>query len=73
MRLIGWLRGFARFWGGFIIGDDRTVAAAVAGGLIAAWGLESAGLPAWWILPVAVVAATVFSLRRAVSRERGRS
>lgn len=68
MRVAGALRGFAGFWVGFVIGDDWTVAAGVALGLAAAWGLTSAGVPAWWILPVVVVAVTVLSLRRAVAR-----
>ncbi len=73
MKVARALRGFLRFWTDFIFGDDWTVAAAVALALVAAWALESAGLLAWWILPVVVGCVTVLSLRRAVSRERRHS
>lgn len=33
MRVLSWLVGFGRFWYHFIIGDDWTVAAALAVGL----------------------------------------
>ncbi len=64
------LRGFALFWVDFILGDDPTVAATVAVALVGTWGLTEAGVPAWWLLPVAVLAITAVSLRRAVLRER---
>ena len=35
MRVLFWLVGFGRFWYHFIIGDDWTVAAALAVGLAA--------------------------------------
>jgi len=54
-----------------VTGDDWTVAAAVGAGLLATWGLLRAGVPAWWLLPPVVLAATVSSLYRAVLRERG--
>jgi len=60
-----WLRGFARFWYGFVIGDDWTVAAAVAAGLAGTWVLVRAHVDAWWLLPLVVVAVTTASLRRA--------
>ena len=61
-----WIRAFFAFWIDFIIGDDWTVAAAIAVALLATWGLVEAGVPAWWLLPLAVLAATVRSLRSAV-------
>ena len=45
------LRGlvaFGRFWYGFIIGDDWTVAAAVAAALVVTWLLHTAGVAALW-------------------------
>ena len=61
-----WIRVFFAFWIDFIIGDDWTVAAAIAVALLATWGLVGAGVPAWWLLPLAVLSATVRSLRNAV-------
>ena len=61
------LRGlvaFGKFWYGFIIGDDWTVAAAVAAALVATWLLHPAGVTTWWLPPLAAVAATGASLRR---------
>jgi hypothetical protein len=50
----------------FIVGDDWVTAAGVvvAGGATAA--LESAGVVAWWLLPVALAAL----LTRSVARHR---
>src|SRR5260370_35238948 len=61
------LRGFVafgKFWYGFIIGDDWTIAAAVAADLAVTWLLHTAGVTAWWLPPLAAVAATGASLRR---------
>ena len=56
---------FMRFWYDFIVGDDWTVAA----GVVCALGLTSlvasAGIPAWWLMPLAVLVILAFSLRRA--------
>ena len=54
----------------FVIGDDWRVAAGIAVALLATWGLVEAGVAAWWLLPVAVLYATVRSLHRAVVQER---
>jgi hypothetical protein len=50
----------------FIVGDDwRTaVGVVVALGLTAA--IAAAGVPAWWVMPVAVVVLLVVSIRRAL-------
>ena len=65
-----WARGLVRFWIEYIFGDDWTVAAVIGVALLATWGLVKAGVPAWWVLPLAVLGATVRSLRAAVMRER---
>src|SRR6266568_3810670 len=55
------LRGlvaFGKFWYGFLIGDDWTVAAAVAAALAVTWLLHTAGVAAWWLPPLVAVAAT---------------
>jgi hypothetical protein len=61
--LLGWLRGFGRFWYGFIIGDDWTIAATVAVALVVTWLLHQAGVAAWWLLPLATVVAIGADLR----------
>jgi hypothetical protein len=61
--ILGWLKGFGRFWYGFIIGDDWTVAATVAAALVVTWLLRRAGVAAWWLLPLATVVATGADLR----------
>src|SRR6266704_6124174 len=61
------LRGlvaFGKFWYGFIIGDDWTVAAAVAAALVVTWLLHTAGVAAWWLPPLPAVAVVGASLRR---------
>jgi hypothetical protein len=60
-----WLEGFGRFWYGFVIGDDWTVAATVAVALVVTWLLHAAGVAAWWLPPMAAVAVVGVSLRRA--------
>ena len=68
MIVLRWLRAFAEFWIDFVVGDDWTVAAAVLVGLLGSWGLVEAGVPAWWLLPVAALGSTAVSLRRAARR-----
>jgi hypothetical protein len=70
MILWRWARAFVLFWVDYIVGDDWTVAAVIGVALLATWGLVQAGIPAWWLLPVAVVAAVAESLHMAVRRER---
>lgn len=66
------LRGFGAFWWDFIIGDDWTVAA----GLVVAFAITAAivhaGVPAWWVIPVAVVLLLAASVARAVRGAPGR-
>ena len=70
MILWSWARAFVLFWVDYVLGDDWTVAAAIGVALFATWGLVGAGMPAWWPLPLAVVASAAQSLYRAVRRER---
>ncbi len=65
MVVLRWLSGFCRFWYHFLVGDDWTIAAAVVLGLAATWWLSRAGLPAWWLLPGAVIVILALSLWRA--------
>jgi uncharacterized membrane protein len=63
---MSYLKTFGRFWWDFVVGDDWRVAI----GVIAALGLSELlvkeSLPAWWLLPLAVVALLAASLRSAV-------
>ncbi len=63
------IRAFVMFWVDFIIGDDWTVAAAVALALLGTWGLTRIGITAWWLLPLCVLAVTSVSIRRTANRE----
>src|ERR1700749_497619 len=68
------LRGlvaFGKFWYGFVIGDDWTVAAAVAAALAVTWLLHTAGVAAWWLPPLVAVAATGARLRPISGGPRG--
>ncbi len=67
-RIWNWIRAFGMFWYDFVVGDDWTVAASVLVALLAAWGLVLAGVPAWWLLPVAVVVSVGASIWRAERR-----
>lgn len=64
----GWIAGFARFWYGFVIGDDWVAAAGVLVMLGGAWGLLALGVPAWWYGPVVILATAAYTVRRAVRR-----
>lgn len=57
--------GFGRFWYHFIIGDDWTMAAAVAIGLVLTAVLNANHVLAWWLIPLTVVVMLGISLRRA--------
>ena len=59
VRLVG---GFLFFWYDFIIGDDWRVAAGVVLGFLA---IHSAGVSAWWIMPVVVAAMLGYTLHEA--------
>ncbi|MDT4950830.1 MAG: hypothetical protein QOD36_3186 [Mycobacterium sp.] len=63
--MIARLKGFAKFWYDFFVGDDWTVAVGVVLAIAATYGLSRAGVPAWWIMPVAVVILLGASVRRA--------
>lgn len=64
-RLVSWLVGFGRFWYRFIIGDDWTVAASVAAGLVVTAALNARGTAAWWLLPLIVIVMVRVSVDRA--------
>jgi hypothetical protein len=63
-------RGLAAFLYDFVVGDDPVVAVLVVLGLGATAALAGAGKAAWWVLPVAVLAALTWSLLRATRAPR---
>jgi hypothetical protein len=65
------LCSFAQFWYDFVVGDDWRVAAGVAVGLGATYGVSRTSVPAWWILPAVVVSLLPVSLWRVI-RPRSR-
>ena len=62
---MNWLwRALAWLWD-FIVGDDWLTAAGVVLGLGVTAAVAAAGIAAWWVMPLAVVALLGLSLRRA--------
>jgi hypothetical protein len=71
MKLIwSWMVAFGRFWYRFIVGDDWTVAAAVGAALVATALLNAQSVPAWWLIPIVVIAIVGVSLRRSSPARR---
>ena len=56
---------FARFWYDFIVGDDWLLAAGVVGAIALTALIAGQGVPAWWVMPVCVIALLAGSLWRA--------
>jgi hypothetical protein len=68
-RMVRSLRSFGAFWYDFVIGDDWHVAAIVVAALaVTALLVHQAGVNAWWLVPLAIVAALGWSLHRATAR-----
>jgi hypothetical protein len=62
---MSWLGRAARAVWEFVVGDDPSTALGVAVSLGLTALIAAAGAPAWWVMPVAVVALLALSLRRA--------
>jgi hypothetical protein len=54
------------FWWDFVVGDDWRIAVGVVASLGASAALVATGVPAWWLLPLAVALLLYVSLRRQV-------
>jgi hypothetical protein len=67
MRALG---SFLHFWYDFVVGDDWRVAAGVVVALAGTAVLAHVNLPAWWLLPLAVIVLLVVSLLRAARAAR---
>jgi hypothetical protein len=62
------LKSFGKFWYDLVIGDDWQVAAlAVVALAVTALLVHAAGVNAWWLLPLAVLATLAWSLYRATA------
>jgi hypothetical protein len=59
---------FGRFWYDFVIGDDWSIAVAVAIATAVAALLVHAGTNAYWLVPLAVIGALSASLWHAARR-----
>ena len=62
------LRAFGMFWWDFVVGDDWLAAAGVVVAIGATAALVAAGVDAWWLMPLGVVALLAVTLRRATLR-----
>jgi hypothetical protein len=62
------IRAFAAFWYDFVVGDDWLIAVGVAISLALTYVLSRTAVPAWWLLPLALVLLLPLSLWRAVRR-----
>ena len=68
MRLGDWLATFGRFWWEFIVGDTPEIALGVAVIVIAGWLVaKSAPTAALVVVPLAIIALLVASLRRGLN------
>ena len=61
---MSYVLAFARFWYEFIVGDDWLIAAGVAVAIGATALLADRGVAAWWVMPLAVIALLLVSVRR---------
>ena len=63
-----WVKRAALAIWDFVVGDDWRVAVGVAVAITVTALVADAGVAAWWVLPVAVIALLGDSLRRATRR-----
>jgi hypothetical protein len=67
------VKAFGAFWYDFIVGDDWRVAVGVVAALAITYGIATAGIAAWWVLPATVAILLPMSLWRAAGVHRGKS
>jgi hypothetical protein len=63
VKLLG--SGLLAVWE-FVVGDDWRTAVGVVLALALTAAIAQAGVPAWWLTPVAVVVLLALSIRRAM-------
>jgi hypothetical protein len=62
------IKAFFAFLYDFVIGDDWRIAAGVVAGLAVTYAVSQTSVPAWWVLPVLLVALLPASLWIATRR-----
>jgi hypothetical protein len=62
--MIARLKGFARFWYHFFVGDDWTIAAGVVVALALTYAVSRTTVPAWWMIPAAALVLLTVSVAR---------
>lgn len=62
MKRVG---AFFAFLYAFVVGDDPLIAFVVVVALGITAAIAAAGVAAWWVLPIAVVAVLTYSVARA--------
>ncbi len=63
-----YVSAFLRFWYDFVVGDDVLLAAVAVAAIGATALIVHAGVNAWWLTPVVLVAVLWVSLSRAAGR-----
>jgi hypothetical protein len=64
------VRAFLVFWYDFVVGDDWRIALAVVAGLVVTFLVAVIGVPAWWVLPLAVALVLPASVLGVARRAR---
>ncbi len=59
-----YLIAFFQFWYHFVVGDDWTIAASVAIGLLLTFGLVQSGIAAWWLMPLVSILVLTWRVLR---------
>ena len=62
------VRSFAAFWYDFVVGDDWRVAVGVVIAFAITYAVSRTSVPAWWLVPTAIIVLLPYSLWRAVRR-----
>jgi hypothetical protein len=62
---MSWGRAFLKAVWEFIVGDDWRTALGVALALMLTALIATLGVPAWWVMPAAVLGLLALSIRRA--------
>ena len=68
--MTGSIKAFAAFCYDFVIGDDWRVALGVVAALALTYAVATLSVPAWWVLPAAVMIVLPLSLWRASRAHR---
>ena len=70
MTVLIWLVTVGRFFYGFVVGDDLSVAVVMVLALAITAALVGGGINAWWLVPLIGVVMTGVALRRRSHEKR---